>query len=67
MNNEHCTIDWLPINGRIVYDNRWIRVIETIVADARGNNQHIYSIVHFKNYAIGIVPITEKKEVFLVG
>lgn len=59
--------DWRAIDGDIVYDNKWIRLIKTYVIDKHNRNKHEYTFVHFKNYAIGIIPITKRKYTYLVG
>jgi len=57
---------WRTLSSRIVYDNPWIRVREDQVLrpDQRPG---IYGVVHFKNIAIGILPIDANGDVHLVG
>ena len=57
---------WQTQSSRIVYDNAWIEVREDAVIrpdDAPG----IYGVVHFKNKAIGIVPVDADGCIYLVG
>ena len=49
-----------------IYDNPWIHVEEHQVLNPSGN-PGIYGKVHFKNKAIGIIPIDEDKNTWLVG
>ena len=47
-------------------DTPWIRVSHHQVLNAAGN-PGIYSVVHFKNLAIGIVPVDEELNTWIVG
>lgn len=56
---------WTTLASREVYDNPWIRVREDRVV--RPDGEHgIYGVVHFKNVAIGILPV-EDDHIYLVG
>ncbi|MGO8673613.1 MAG: NUDIX domain-containing protein [Capsulimonadaceae bacterium] len=57
---------WVTIGSREVYVNPWIRVREDHVLRPDGR-PGIYGVVEFKNYAIGIVPVTHDGDTFLVG
>lgn len=57
---------WKTIGTRAVYDNPWISVREDKVIQPDGNHG-IYGVVHFKNTAIGIVPIDTEGNIHLVG
>jgi len=57
---------WQKLSGREVYDNDWIKVEEHDVINPGGGNG-IYGVVHFKNNALGIIPIDSKKNTWLVG
>jgi ADP-ribose pyrophosphatase len=48
------------------YDNPWIRVEHHDVLTPSGR-EGIYGVVHFKNLAIGIIPIDERGDTWLVG
>lgn len=50
----------------MVYDNPWIRVTEYQVIRPSGN-PGIYGVVHFKNLAIGVVPMDADGQLWLVG
>ena len=47
---------WEKLNSRTIYDNPWITVEEHDVVNPKGGNG-IYGKVHFKNKAIGVIPI----------
>jgi 8-oxo-dGTP pyrophosphatase MutT (NUDIX family) len=51
---------------REIYDNPWVNVVEHKVSNHRGK-PGIYSVVHFKNLAIGILPLDENNNTWIVG
>jgi 8-oxo-dGTP pyrophosphatase MutT (NUDIX family) len=57
---------WTTLSSREVYDNNWIAVTEHQVTNPAGN-PGIYGKVHFKNKAIGIIPIDDQGNTWLVG
>jgi 8-oxo-dGTP pyrophosphatase MutT (NUDIX family) len=57
---------WHTKESRTVYKNPWISVREDQVVRPDGQDG-IYGVVEFKNWAIGIVPVTENGDTFLVG
>jgi len=57
---------WTTHDTRLVYDNPWIRVTESDVTNPNGG-AGIYGVVHFKNRAIGVVPIDDEDHTWLVG
>ncbi len=57
---------WTVLSQATAYENAWIRVNHHEVINPAGG-PGIYGIVHFKNHAIGIVPIDESGNVLLVG
>jgi 8-oxo-dGTP pyrophosphatase MutT (NUDIX family) len=59
-------MNWKTLSSEEKYDNRWINVTEYQVINPSGN-QGIYGKVHFKNKAIGIIPIDEDDNTWLVG
>lgn len=56
---------WQKISSKEIYKNDWIRLREDRVINPSGN-EGIYSVVEAKP-AIGIVPITEDLQTYLVG
>lgn len=57
---------WSIRTKQNVYDNRWIRVSHFSVETERGG-PGVYGTVHYKNLAIGIVPVDLEGFTFLVG
>jgi len=53
-------------SSRLVYDNPWIRVREDQVLRPDGL-PGIYGVVHFKNRAVGVLPVDEHGGIWLVG
>lgn len=57
---------WTILGEKEVYDNKWINVTEYDVINPSGG-KGIYGKVHFKNLAIGILPLDEDLNTYLVG
>lgn len=57
---------WQTLDSALRYENPWIRVREDQVLRPDGK-PGLYGVVEFKNHAIGIVPVTEDGDTFLVG
>ncbi len=57
---------WKTLYSEVKYDNPWIKVIENKVIHPDGN-AGIYGVVHYKHYAIGIIPLDEYQNTWLVG
>ncbi|MEL6986231.1 MAG: rhodanese-like domain-containing protein [Bacteroidota bacterium] len=57
---------WETKSIAVKYDNPWINVTHRKVINPSGG-EGIYGMVHFKNIAIGIVPLDEDKNTWLVG
>ncbi len=57
---------WTTLSTREVYSNKWITVEEHAVINPAGGNG-IYGKVHFKNKAIGIIPMDDLGNTWLVG
>jgi len=57
---------WITKTICQVYDNPWIAVTHREVVNPAGG-AGIYGVVHFKNLAIGIVPLDEWGNTWLVG
>lgn len=58
--------EWQEQNREIVYENAWIRVSHSPVLNPNGG-AGIYGVVHFKNFAIGIIPVDAEGYTYLVG
>jgi 8-oxo-dGTP pyrophosphatase MutT (NUDIX family) len=57
---------WQIVSEQKIYDNPWIGLTEYRVINPSGN-PGIYGKVHFKNVAIGIIPLDEELNTYLVG
>ena len=57
---------WTILSSTSVYDNNWINLTEFNVINPAGG-EGIYGKVHFKNRAVGIVPIDNQGNIYLVG
>jgi ADP-ribose pyrophosphatase len=57
---------WTTLSEEIKYENPWIKVEEHQVLNPAGN-PGIYGKVHFKNLAIGVIPIDEEGNTWIVG
>ncbi|HMR93326.1 MAG TPA: NUDIX hydrolase [Chitinophagaceae bacterium] len=57
---------WQVKQAKAIYDNPWISVTEYDVINPSGK-PGIYGKVHYKNLAIGIVPLDEEGNTWLVG
>jgi ADP-ribose pyrophosphatase len=65
--SEHSGNDpWTTLSSDTRYDNNWITVVEYQVLNP-AQVPGIYGTVHFKNLAIGIVPIDKEGYTWLVG
>jgi len=57
---------WKTLSTQPVYNNAWIKVEEHQVINPGGSNG-IYGKVSFKNQAVGIIPIDEAGNTWIVG
>ena len=57
---------WKTHRTELKYENDWIRVTESDVTNPSGG-EGIYGVVHFKNRAVGVIPVDEKGFTWLVG
>ena len=57
---------WTLISSQDIYSNPWIHIREDKVINPKGGDG-IYGVVSFKNKAIGIVPIDDENNIWLVG
>jgi 8-oxo-dGTP pyrophosphatase MutT (NUDIX family) len=65
-NEEKIKNPWTTLSGEEKYDNPWINVTEYQVINP-GGGKGIYGKVHFKNKAIGIIPLDNDLNTWLVG
>ena len=57
---------WKTLSKKSFYDNKWLDVTEHRVIDPNGNDG-IYGVIHFKNLALGILPLDNDLNTWLVG
>ncbi len=57
---------WKTLDSQVKYSNNWIEVTEHDVLNPAGGSG-IYGTVHFKNLAIGILPLDADLNTWLVG
>ena len=57
---------WKTLHTTTPYENPWIRVEHSEVINPAGN-PGIYGVVRFKNLAVGVIPIDEEGNIYLVG
>lgn len=65
MNQEEVN-PWKTLSEKEVYGNPWIRITHREVINPGGGNG-IYGVVHFKNKAVGVVPVDQEGYTYLVG
>lgn len=63
MNTEN---NWKTLTTKTVYENAWLELSHREVITPGGSNG-IYGLVKFKNQAIGILPIDNENNIYLVG
>jgi len=65
---EGSVIDnpWKTLSTQPVYNNAWIKVEEHQVVNPGGTNG-IYGKVSFKNQAVGVIPVDDQGNTWLVG
>jgi 8-oxo-dGTP pyrophosphatase MutT (NUDIX family) len=57
---------WITHSTEKIYDSPWIGVTKHDVTNPSGN-PGTYSVVHFKNLAIGVIVLDEERNTWLVG
>lgn len=57
---------WKTLTNDKVYDSPWISVTRHDVINPKGN-PGVYSVVHFKNIAVGVIPLDEHYNTWIVG
>lgn len=59
-------MSWKTLTSKVVYDNPWMTVVEDRVVNP-GGGENDYGHIKFKNRAIGIVPLDDDGNTWLVG
>lgn len=57
---------WRCLSSEVVYENPWISVRHESVITP-GNTEGIYGVVHFKGTAVGVLPIDDEGNTWLVS
>lgn len=57
---------WTELHTELKYENPWIRVSESQVLNPNGG-KGIYGVIHFKNLAIGVIPLDDEGNTWIVG
>ena len=57
---------WKTLKSKETYSNSWIKVTEHQTVNT-AKKEGIYGVVHFKNIAIGIIPLDEDYNTWLIG
>lgn len=57
---------WTIRGEKDIYENKWIKVTEFDVLNPSGG-EGIYGKVHFKNIAVGVLPLDDQLNTWLVG
>lgn len=69
MSNENTVNEkiggWKVKSSRVAYENPWIKISHDEVITPKGTDG-IYGTVHFKNIAIGVLPIDDQGNTWLV-
>jgi ADP-ribose pyrophosphatase len=63
---DENTNPWTKLESKRIYNNNWITLIEDKVINPAGK-EGIYGTVNFKNKAIGIIPIDQEGNTWLIG
>ena len=66
MDPKNILNTWKTLSSEEVYESAWISVNKHQVVNPAGNPA-VYSVVNFKNLAIGIVPLSDDGFTWLVG
>ena len=66
MKKNEAENPWVKLSSEVKYENPWIKVIEDKVKNPAGNDG-IYGVVHFKTYAVAIIPLDENNITWIVG
>lgn len=58
--------NWKTLTSEIVYENAWLELDHRDVINPSGKNG-IYGVVKFRNKAVGVIPIDDEGNIYLVG
>jgi hypothetical protein len=57
---------WTTLSEHVAYETPWIAVSHHDVVDP-GGRQGVYGVIHFKNLAVGILPLDAQGNTWIVG
>ncbi|MGB6047759.1 MAG: DNA mismatch repair protein MutT, partial [Flavobacteriales bacterium] len=57
---------WTTLSERIAYETPWISVSHHEVIDP-GGTHGVYGVIHFKSLAVGVIPLDEEMNTWIVG
>ena len=57
---------WKTLASAIRFENPWMKVVQNDVVNPSGGNGE-YTVVHFKNRAVSVIPIDDEEHTWLVG
>ncbi len=57
---------WVTRSSAVRFENPWMRVVQNDVINPSGGDGE-YTVVHFKNRAVAVIPIDEEDHTWLVG
>lgn len=60
------TNPWKILGEKMIYENQWISLTEYDILNPNGG-KGIYGKIHFKSIAVGILPLDEEMNTYLVG
>jgi 8-oxo-dGTP pyrophosphatase MutT (NUDIX family) len=66
MTDNNPLNSWKTISSELIYESAWIAVHKHQTINPAGNPA-VYSVVNFKNLAIGILPLSDDGYTWLVG
>jgi len=66
MLNNDTKNPWTILGEKLMYENPWMQVTEYDVLNPSGG-KGIYGKVHFKNIGVGVLPLDDELNTYLVG
>lgn len=64
--SENHDNPWQTLDSRLKFENPWIRIVQNDVINPSGGLGE-YTVVHFKNRAVAVIPVDEANHTWLVG
>ncbi|MGB3524345.1 MAG: NUDIX hydrolase [Flavobacteriales bacterium] len=57
---------WTTLSEKLAYETPWISVAHHEVIDP-GGKHGVYGVIHFKSLAVGVIPLDEEMNTWIVG